>query len=87
MRRGYQGRDLITAPASRAVAVTPSDTVDLVDGPTKAVFVGGAGALKVTMLDGDECTFGAVPAGTTVPIQAKRIWSTGTGATSIVALY
>jgi hypothetical protein len=68
-------------------AVTPSDTVDLPLGLTDALYVGGAGALVVVLEGGETVTFAAVPAGTTLRIRIKRVNTTGTAATSIVALY
>lgn len=68
----------------RAVAVTPSDATVLLK--TRAIYVGGAGALALT-INGVNVTFAAVPAGTTIRIEATRVRATGTAATSIVALY
>ena len=81
---GYEGADS-TVSAQRAVAATPHDTniIEL----TRALYVGGAGSIVVTMADGVDCTFTGVSGGTILPIQAKRIKSTGTTATSIVRLY
>ena len=79
--------------AGRAAAVTPSNTVDIpsVSGGTSnngcVLYVGGAGDLKVDTVGGDAVTFVAVPAGSFIPVQVKRVYSTGTTATSIVALW
>ena len=79
--------------AGRAAAVTPSNTVDIpsVSGGTSnngcVLYVGGAGDLKVDTVGGDEVTFVAVPAGSFIPVQVKRVYATGTSATSIVALW
>ena len=76
------------APAVHAVAVTPSDTVDLVN-VSRALYVGGAGDVKVNMLGGESAVvFTAVPAGTILPVRATRVWATtpGSAATAIVAL-
>ena len=77
----------------RAAAVTPSNTVDIpsISGGTSnngcVLYVGGAGDLKVDTVGGDAVTFVAVPAGSFIPVQVKRVYSTGTTATSIVALW
>lgn len=77
----------------RAAAVTPSNTVDIpsVSGGTSnngcVLYVGGAGDLKVDTVGGDAVTFVAVPAGSFIPVQVTRVYSTGTTATSIVALW
>ena len=68
-----------------AVAVTPHDTNAIPT--TLALYVGGAGGLKVDMAGGGTVTFAAVPAGSVLPIQAVRVYATGTAATNIVALY
>jgi hypothetical protein len=86
-RQNYKEVGSILAPATEAFAVTPNDGVDLPNGATKTIFVGGAGALKVDMYGGQTVTFSAVPAGTLLPIRARRIWATGTVATLILALY
>ena len=49
------------APASNAFAVTPNDSANLTHA-ARALFVGGAGAVKVDTLGGDTVTFtGAEP--------------------------
>jgi hypothetical protein len=69
-----------------AAAVTPADGADLAKA-AQALYVGGAGALVVDTKLGTTVTFAAVPAGTTLLLRVKRVRSTGTTATSIVALY
>lgn len=74
----------------RAVALTLSDSTDLAEIP-RAVNVHKSGstsvALKVT-LEGDTTpvTLNLVSASIT-PIRAKRVWLTGSDATSVIALY
>lgn len=75
---------LESGPATKAVAVTPHDSNNI--DPCVALYIGAAGTLKVTCFDGTDCTFAAVSAGV-LPLRVKRVWSTGTSATSIVALY
>jgi len=73
----------LTAPATRAVAVTPSDSTVL--DTTRALYVGGAGTVVVDMLDsGTNITF-AVAAGTLLPIRVTKV-KAATTATGIVAL-
>jgi len=72
--------------STRAAAVTPSDSADLAY-TTKGLWVGGVGNVKVTMAGGDAVTFTAVPAGTFLPISVSRVWSTGTTATLMLALW
>ncbi len=74
-----------SGPASHAAAVTKSDSTVLTT--TRALFVGGAGDVAVTMAAGGNVTFTAVTAGTTIPIAVTKVLSTGTSATNIVALW
>lgn len=68
-----------------AVAITPHDTNDIAT--TVAVYVGGAGNLKVDMKGGGTVTFQAVPVGTVLEIRATRIYATGTTATYLLGLH
>jgi len=78
----YWNTDFAAVSAS---AVTPSDTVNL-DPPARSLYVGGAGDVVVVFEDDAAITFTGVPAGTVLPVQAKRVNSTSTTATAIVAL-
>jgi hypothetical protein len=76
----------------RAAAVTPSDTVNIPsvsggDNNGCVLYVGGAGNLKVRTVGGDEVTFVGVNTGTFLPVQVVRVFSTGTSATNILALW
>lgn len=75
----------LSAPASDAVAVTPSDSTVLTT--TRGLYVGGAGNVTVIMLGGETVTFTAVPAGTLLPVRVTKVKSTSTTATAIVALW
>lgn len=72
-------------PRGIAEDVVPNDTVDLAT-PTVAVYVGGAGNLKVDMVDGGTVSFNGLAAGTALNIRVKRVYATGTTATNIIAL-
>jgi len=76
----------------RAAAVTPSDTVNIPsvsggDNNGCVLYVGGAGNLKVRTVGGDEVTFVGINTGTFLPVQVVRVFSTGTSATNILALW
>jgi len=71
-------------PAVNAVSVTPSDSTDL-DPPARALYIGGTGDIKVDTINGDTATFTAHPVGY-MPVEVKRVHSTGTTASSILAL-
>ena len=73
-------------PADNFAAVTKSDTTDLAGGPCRALFVGvGGDVVAVTVAD-VAVTFKNVVSGTTLPVIARRVNSTSTTATDIVAL-
>lgn len=72
-----------TFPASGYAAVTPSDTTEV---NCRALYVGGAGNVVLQMPGRSETvTFSNVPAGTFMPVSARRVMA-ATTATSIVAL-
>lgn len=80
--------------ASRAVAVTPSDTALIPNpgGPDRnnagcVLYVGTGGDLVVTTVAGDKVTFVNTQGGTFLPIQVVKVWSTGTTAANIIALW
>lgn len=70
------------------VAVTPHDSTDIRNGNlTRGLYVGGAGNLVAVNNNETAVTFTGVLAGTVLPIQCKRVNSTSTTATNIVALF
>ncbi len=77
------------SPADEAAAIVLSDTVDIPTGPTRGVYVGVTGDVTAVMAGGSNAVvlFKAVPAGTILPISAKRINLTATGASLLVALF
>lgn len=76
-----------TAPAVGAAAVTKSDSADL-PRIARALYVGGAGNVSVICEDGGTAVvFVGLAAGQILPVRVKRVRSTDTTATSIVALY
>lgn len=74
-----------TYTARGLVVITPSDTVNL-EGPARALYVGGAGNISLKPLDGAAVTLVGVPAGTLLPISVTRVNVTGTTATNLVGL-
>ena len=70
-------------PSVKAVAVAPSDSTVL---PAhRAIYVGGAGDLSVTYLDGTTGTISTVAAGTQLPLSVKKIMA-ATTATAITLI-
>ena len=77
---------LLDWPAIRAAVVTPIDSTDLTF-VTRSLYVGGAGTVIVDLAESSTViSFVGVPAGTFLPLRVKRVRSTGTTATNIVAL-
>ena len=73
-----------TRPAESAVEITTSNTAEFA--PTRAVYVGTSGNLRVD-IGGEDITFAGVAAGVAHPLAVTRIYATGTTAADIVALY
>jgi hypothetical protein len=77
----------ITEPAANAAAITPNNGADLAAN-TRGLYVGVSGDVKVDMVTGGTgITFVSLAAGIVHPLQVKRVYATGTTATSIVAVY
>lgn len=74
------------SPARAASAVAPSDTTPLPK-VSRAIYIGQGGDVSVTMVDGDQVTFEAVPAGAVLPIRVSGVNATGTSATAILSLW
>lgn len=74
-----------SAPATDAFAVTPDDGSDL---PimARALYVGGAGDVRLHTAYGNSVLFRALPAGTVLPCAVSRVLATDTTATNLVAL-
>jgi hypothetical protein len=84
--------------ASRAAAVTPSNTVNIpypgdnTASPNEArwpcvLYVGTGGTLRILTADGDDVTLLNVANGTFIPIQVIRVFATSTTASGIIALW
>lgn len=80
---------MIQTPSSFSVAITPSDSTSLTNGPCQAIYIGGTGDINlVTSASGSIAVrFKRVPAGTILPVSAVRVMDTGTTATNLVAMY
>jgi len=73
------------SPYENGAAITPADDADLANA-TRAIYVGVTGHLKATLVGGTTVTLNNVPVGV-IWLRATRVWSTGTVASSLVALY
>lgn len=70
--------------SSRGASVTPSDSgsIEKFD----ALYIGGAGNVVITGMDGVDIPFNSVSAGSTLQQSGTQVKSTGTTATNIVAM-
>lgn len=76
-----------TIPALNAAVISPHNTNDLAN-PTRAIWVGTGGDLKVDMVgDGTGITLTNIPDGSQLNIQVSRVYATGTSAADLVAWY
>lgn len=73
----------IMGPLTHSQTVVPSDTVDL-NFVSRALWVGVAGNVQVTMLDGTVQVWPLLTQGWH-PVRVSRVWATNTTASSIVA--
>lgn len=79
--------DSETRTAANAVAVTPSNSVNLAYG-CRALYVGTTGDVAVVFPgQASAVVFASVAAGSILPVQAARVNSTGTTASNILALF
>ena len=75
----------LESPGYNAATITPDDGADL---PTasRAIYVGTAGDLAITMVGGGTLTLKNVPAGI-LPLRVRRVLATGTSAADLVAVW
>lgn len=77
----------VLAPASKAAAITPSDSTDL-GTPTRWLYLGVGGDVRVTLLDdANPVTFVGLAAGVVHPLRVKRVYAAQTTATNIIGVY
>jgi hypothetical protein len=68
-----------------AFAITPNDGVDLAI-PTRAIYIGGAGNIRVMTEEGHDVVFTAIAVGIVHPLRVTRVFATNTTATLILGL-
>lgn len=84
-----QSGNATRAPYTRAVAVTPSDSTDLTE-VTRGlnIHAGTASTPVKVMMQGDTVAVTLqLQTGFIYPLRVSRVYSTGTSATTVVALY
>ena len=80
---------------SNAAVVVPSDTSDIPSLSTSpeqrnngcVLYVGGTGDVRVLTAGGNDVKFAGIATGTFMPVQVLRVYTTGTTATNIIALW
>lgn len=83
---GYAGTNFgVNGPYTAGETVTPHDTNEFANAAT-AIWVGTTGNAAVVLLDGTVLQFNSIPAGTLLRIACKRVNSTNTTASNMVAL-
>lgn len=75
----------LESPATHGFAVTPHDSNALAE-MTRALYVGVAGTLVVTLASGATVTLSGVAGGALLPIRVRQVKATGTTASAIVGL-
>lgn len=75
----------LESPAEAGTALAPSDSAALAKA-TRAIYVGGGGNLRVTLVNGDTITLAGVLPGMIYPLRISHVRATGTTATGLVGL-
>lgn len=75
----------LESPAEAGASLTPSDSA-MLPNATRAIYVGGGGQLRVTLVSGDTVTLNGVLAGMIYPLRVAQVLATGTTATGLVGL-
>lgn len=75
----------LVAPAEHGFPIIPDDNADLI-APTRGLWVGTYGDVRLRTVGGSDITLVAVTAGIIHPIRVIRVFATGTNASDIVGL-
>ena len=84
---GFIPTNKVTQQAIKAVAVDVSSSDVTLAIPGAVLYIGTGGDVKVTTISGDDVTFKNLANGSVLAVQVKKVFSTGTDAADIVALY
>ena len=76
----------IVGPGRNFAAITPHNSTDL-SFATRGIYVGVAGDVVAVDFENNAVTFKNAAAGSIIPIRARRINSTNTTATNLVAVW
>lgn len=75
-----------TKPAHDAAAVSASASA-IAGGPTRGIYLGTAGDVTVTFLDGSSVTFANMVAGIVHPLAVTHVTALDNGAADCIALF
>tara|TARA_R110000850_G_C9816144_1_gene451966 strand:- start:29 stop:283 length:255 start_codon:yes stop_codon:yes gene_type:complete len=83
---GFVPTNKVTYQAIKAVSITADDNADLnIIGAV--IFVGTGGSLSVVTVSGDTVIYKNLPDAYILPVQVRRVNSTNTTATDLIAQY
>lgn len=71
---------------NKGAAITPHDSTDFTD-VCRAIWVGTTGNAVIVWPDNTTSQFNSIPSGTLLQVRARRVNSTNTTASNMVALY
>jgi hypothetical protein len=75
------------APSFDGDPITPSDSTELPD-YARAIYIGADGNVSIESLtSGTVLTFVGLKAGTILPVSARKVRSTGTTSSNLIALF
>lgn len=81
-----EGQTDINVSIERVFTITPNDAENLPHN-TIAIYIGGAGDLKIDTVNGDNVLIKNLSSGIWHPIKAKKVYAAGTTATNILGAY
>ncbi len=86
MPDSFTANQFNVSPATNAELVSPSDSVNLPLGVSRALYVGTGGDINVITDGGQTVLFSNVPDGSILPIRVSRVKFSSTTASGIISL-
>lgn len=87
MPRSFSLNAADAAPGKESVAITASDSLNLTNGPCRAIFVGTAGNISLVTPGGTTLVFKNLSSGSMLAQGALRVNATNTTAADLIAIY
>ncbi len=85
MAASYRQREALSDPGQDGFEITPADDDFSGNRVAVALWVGGNGTIRVTTIKGTVLNFANFQGW--LPMTVRRVWTTGTTATSIVGVF